>query len=1031
MDDLIWRRRQAFDEMVRTSRYEEGQKTILGWLEDDRNGLVYWEKSDRYWEAWGMLQRLRFIGGSKRKFFEALDEEGISLSAAGCAEYELSTAYADYHRGDYRLATRKGMALFQRLQAVGPEADYLRMRLMFVIAKCSWRRDDFPLALRRLGLATEYYNQYSSSRPMDYNDYFKGRLLTVYIRLLTERRGDSGSGLSNVELAGKLLEAAKNYFSNECVLEGTKGNAGSHLYLVELHELRSMMYRNEAEKGGMFLEKYTAASKEIDQAESMLHKESATNKKTRRFAHLLRLRGELLLREVILKGRKGKRKPPDQDKCHQAVHFFTEELILRKAIFFNQIDAKAHATIARVQSNLSLANNLLGHGFINYEGHVDYDKALDNFTAGREYALQALKENGLDYLDPRQMVTAGKAKAWHRTLKATKVLSLTEALQSFGLLMEATLRQRKLEERPPQEIYDEILVPFRAACIAENQKLLRMQSTSAREEVGRLTHPIYECFLEASADLLDAGGRTSETEQRTLFAFRRVIAPLMAWTAKREERSRQVGPSGEVHHLDETATELLLRLVGKGLVPDENCIRHLIDNAYGSTPLLEDGRMPSIDLPPTIHFNDYSPKDFIDHFDRQLAAGGLAVYFTGNRHIYALIIGLDVDKSPLPLRLERLGYSPSDGAGSYAYVSRVKRYGRQVKTGGRNATKLRKTAKGFPNGKLRQQAKQRAKDLHQLYETLITPLYLPFQRIYLIPDRSLWGLPWAEFITETPGELNRPSDEKNLRFFIESHCVTQHASLDLWIDGMSYDRSLPEQQNVAGCVSVLTNGEDIRDLLGDTDELCFEYTGDYPRVHTNRKKKLGRLMPDFNLLDAHLRGFQDILRAFEQAETICLLGHTDRRSNYPQYRVGFVTAEAGVVDNARSSGDLLLTQGMIEAMQLRPTRLVLLLSCDGGVGTTITGNAPRALFRAFLHAGAINVVYCGEEIFIDTATDFGKRFLNKRRSGQILGNAYQETLIELLTEKKRDSETWALLHNFGDIKLIGNQTDSLLKDSSR
>ncbi len=116
----------------------------------------------------------------------------------------------------------------------------------------------------------------------------------------------------------------------------------------------------------------------------------------------------------------------------------------------------------------------------------------------------------------------------------------------------------------------------------------------------------------------------------------------------------------------------------------------------------------------------------------------------------------------------------------------------------------------------------------------------------------------------------------------------------------------------------------------------------------------------------------------------------------PMTRSGLALAGANLANRSTGSSDGILTALEVTAMDLSGTELVVLSACQTALGTIQIGQGVYGLRRAFVLAGAQNLVMSLWPVSDKITRDLMERFYSARRSGQSLPVALREAQVQTL-----------------------------------
>ncbi|MFC1733596.1 CHAT domain-containing protein, partial [candidate division KSB1 bacterium] len=326
---------------------------------------------------------------------------------------------------------------------------------------------------------------------------------------------------------------------------------------------------------------------------------------------------------------------------------------------------------------------------------------------------------------------------------------------------------------------------------------------------------------------------------------------------------------------------------------------------------------------------------------------------------------------------------------------------------------------------------------YQLYQILIKPIepYIKNKKnLIIIPDESLLCLPFESILVKEIDSINK----SRLKYLIHDYIINYHYSTDLWLDGVQKK-------------SVYLK-KDKKKFIGFAPKFGHEhklYCPNNLERSNNLKVKYNIFKyPVFLEIDSlyysikELNQISDIL--FEDGySTMILLNDDASESNFIKYCSDFemihIASHAFInEENPLNSGilfgdistsfnqnekDILefnnRTDGVLYLNEIfnldLTTELVVISSCESGLGKLIKGEGIISFSRGFLYAGAKNIIISLWNVNDYTSYKFMKLFYRNYVRLRSYSRAIRITKLELMQDP-----TCAHPYYWSPFVLIGN-----------
>lgn len=293
----------------------------------------------------------------------------------------------------------------------------------------------------------------------------------------------------------------------------------------------------------------------------------------------------------------------------------------------------------------------------------------------------------------------------------------------------------------------------------------------------------------------------------------------------------------------------------------------------------------------------------------------------------------------------------------------------------------------------------------RLYDLLIRPLEAQIagkQQLVIIPDGALYYIPFEALIRENPpGE----TDYTRLPYLVQDHEVSYHYSAHLYLQGL--EKPPPSRVlNFAGFAPVFSGEDGGRILEGGSP--LWGMLGDAWAQITRDGRRFGelpysatevrRIVQAFDWEREKSAGF--IAGAASKANFIAQAGkykylhlatHSFVNEAQPNLSgIAFFPPEDGA-----SGDDGILYAGEIYNLELNAD-LVVLSSCESGLGKLVKGEGLMAMTRGFLYAGAANVMVSLWQVFDKHTSELMAEFYRQMLRGKSYAAALRAAKLQLI-----------------------------------
>jgi len=321
---------------------------------------------------------------------------------------------------------------------------------------------------------------------------------------------------------------------------------------------------------------------------------------------------------------------------------------------------------------------------------------------------------------------------------------------------------------------------------------------------------------------------------------------------------------------------------------------------------------------------------------------------------------------------------------------------------------------------------------HQLYFLLIQPIdYLVFdlfadetKNLVIIPNASLLYLPFETLIRHLPD--SREPAFHQLDYLLHYCQIQYHYSATLYHQYLKqtaennptpYSIQSTNSVDFMGFAPIYTSDKEA------TQEVLRNLAGDYSRWTSHSEAlREGTFIP----LPFSEKEVQNIETLFTQkglkgenflygnatknhfktfaskAKYLHIAAHGLTNDKYPKL--------SGIVfhpnDDSTEIYDSVLSMGEVYQLQL-DADLVVLSSCESGIGQLAKGEGMMAMNRGFIHAGAKNVIYTLFKVLDKPSSELCEALFEEILAGKSYSEALRQAKLKLIQREDVDPKSWS------------------------
>ena len=259
----------------------------------------------------------------------------------------------------------------------------------------------------------------------------------------------------------------------------------------------------------------------------------------------------------------------------------------------------------------------------------------------------------------------------------------------------------------------------------------------------------------------------------------------------------------------------------------------------------------------------------------------------------------------------------------------------------------------------------------QLYKRLIAPVQHQLngkKKIIIIPHGILAKVPFEALMPGLPDPSNQ-TELTQMNYLIRSYNISYHYSATLYAKQLKNKKDRSVLNLFAGFAPVFSDNADNNVVLAERSVFTdLDYSeSDYRAIHVDGKRFKELIYSEKEIQDIVLRfrtknktatGYykkdaseNNFKKTAGNYQYIHIASHGIINEAYPQLS-GIIFSQSG---NSTNSDDGILYSGEIYNLNLNAD-LVVLSSCESGIGKLVKGEGLMALTRGFLYAGANNLI---------------------------------------------------------------------------
>jgi tetratricopeptide (TPR) repeat protein len=326
---------------------------------------------------------------------------------------------------------------------------------------------------------------------------------------------------------------------------------------------------------------------------------------------------------------------------------------------------------------------------------------------------------------------------------------------------------------------------------------------------------------------------------------------------------------------------------------------------------------------------------------------------------------------------------------------------------------------------------------YQIYKKLIEPVQkhiLHKEHLIIIPDDYLYYVPFETLIENIPTTNERKEGYSILDYLIKSHSISYQHSATLWYNSIKrvVELAATQKVNFIGYAPVF-NKEKNNGLILSSNISTFDTTGNniaYRSISTDLKKfnplpyTKDEIVSIVHLFEKHKKEAKAYLYSDANESNfknnvgnykyIHIASHGFSNDKEPELSgIVFSQNKDTIISNSDSKEDEILYVGETYNLNLNAD-LVVLSSCESGLGKLIKGEGLQALSRGFLYTGTPNIIFSIWKTLDKPTKNLMVQFYSNVLDGESYPEALRQTKLKLIN----DHQT-SFPHFWGGFILVG------------
>ena len=304
---------------------------------------------------------------------------------------------------------------------------------------------------------------------------------------------------------------------------------------------------------------------------------------------------------------------------------------------------------------------------------------------------------------------------------------------------------------------------------------------------------------------------------------------------------------------------------------------------------------------------------------------------------------------------------------------------------------------------------------HKLYQLLLGPL-LPVvaekERLMIIPEGPLHRFPFEALLTKAPSE-NMRSDFQSLPYLIREKEISYHISAGLLTTQLHHqERQMEFDAEFGGFAPVFDEEYHLRESLSQRGFLSMELFSVKQLINLITRDNHDLKALPYSAVE--LRLITRLFRANQKSAEGFFYGDASERSfkrNAHRFRYLHLATHSFVNKNYRSLSGIAffkpadpdsIDDGVLYTSEIYDLNLnadlIVLSSCESGNGEIVDGEGIVGITRAFIHAGARNLLVSLWAVYDQYASKMMVKFYQHLLAGESYANALRKAKLAMLND---------------------------------
>jgi len=302
---------------------------------------------------------------------------------------------------------------------------------------------------------------------------------------------------------------------------------------------------------------------------------------------------------------------------------------------------------------------------------------------------------------------------------------------------------------------------------------------------------------------------------------------------------------------------------------------------------------------------------------------------------------------------------------------------------------------------------------NQLYELLIKPVehfLIDKRKLIIIPDGELYYVPFEALITEVNTQSRNDFSKQN--YLINRFDISYNYSSTFVINRNNKSLSANDGKGFIGFAPIFNGSPKAENIFRSQSIVSdsLNRINNNFRFLSNKKKvkelpyseiELKNIIALFEKTKEPALGYfyeeaskETFMSEARNYQFVHLATHSFVNPDKPQFS-GIMFSQQN--DSANSNG--IIYSNEIYNLDLNAD-LVVLSSCESGIGKLIKGEGMMALTRGFLYAGADNIITSLWKVLDKSTSELMEDFYKHALNGTSYSNALREAKLEMIKNKK-------------------------------